>query len=122
MAYFDDNENGEDDLVYYDPILLDRILQGMSILTSIACTHNISGTVENMQSKYLAWIMKDIKRREENNMADFYQKSELIEKLLMINDFYNFLNEKCASYTKTRYNSIKDSFLKFKGAYIKWCN
>lgn len=122
MSYFTEDDNDEDekdDLIFYDLALLDKILQGMAALVNIAVTHNISSTAENILSKYLQWVIKEINKQEIYGQPDFYKKSELCDRFVMINDFYNFLETKCPTYSRKKYDQIKDAFNRFKAIYVK---
>lgn len=120
--YFTDDALGQDeteDYIFYDMALLDKILEGMAALAAISATHNISGKLTGiLTSKYLMWVISEIKKLEVHGHPDWHSKDEILERLTIINDFYNFLEDNIHKYNKKTYDYIKEVYKNFKETYI----
>lgn len=125
FGFNDDGSHDDKELIYFNKELISRIVDGLATMTSIFCIKKQSSRLANLLNRpYLASIIKDIEDLESKGQPDWYDKSILIDKLLIINQFMDFI--KNTLLIKTSLNNdfifINNAFEKFKAQYITWDN
>lgn len=125
QEFIDEDEEalyGDTDILFYDEVLINDFLAAFAALIGKETTRNLTGTVSNMLGfTYYNNILKpEIESHMNLKSAGWHSKGIFIQKLLTINEFYNYINTNSVIKNGRDTKWLMAQFDEFRANYVKW--